>query len=81
MLKETGLLITQKMVTQKFQELLTIPPILHLKTVKNILAWVGIEPGSSGLVDFDLTTEPERLNAKELKNCKFKWKSDLTYSF
>ena len=81
MLKETGLLITQKMVTQKFQELFTNPPILHLETMKNILAWVGIEPGSSGFVVFDLTTEPQRLDEKELKNCKFKWKSDLTYSF
>ena len=69
------------MVTQKFQELFTNPPILHLKTMKNIFAWVGIEPGSSGFVVFDFPTEPQRLDEKGLKNCKFIWKSDLTYSF
>ena len=58
--KESGLLITQKMVTQKIQELLSTLPILHVKTVKNILDWVGIEPGSSVLMVFDLSTEPQR---------------------
>ena len=69
------------MVTQKFQELFTNPLILHLETMKNILAWVGIEPESSGIAVFDLTTEPQRLDENYLKNCKFNWKSDLTYSF
>ena len=74
MLKETCLLITQKMVTQKFQELLSTRPILHLKMVKNILEWVGIAPGSSGLEVFDLTTEPQRYwkRTKKIENLRGK---------